>query len=139
MDPVYLLSCNAALQVLVSSLLGTLMLIPLQPWGKRLAPRLNMKALLATHMDWYMLAFMQWGAAFLMWRWPSLSSLHLAALLVFGGWTNALPYLLRGFGIHAFVMGGNAIQRISAGIAGVSVLAIIVAWAALVWQMRHLA
>ena len=27
--------------------------------------------------------------------------------LVFGGWTNALPYLLRGFGINVFVMGGG--------------------------------
>ena len=60
-------------------------------------------------------------------------------LLVFGGWTNALPYLLRGFGINAFVMGGNAVQRISAGIAGISVLAIIVAWTILSWQMLHLA
>lgn len=138
MDPIYLLACNAALQVLVSSLLGTLMLIPLQPWGKRFAARVNMKSLLATHMDWYMLAFMQWGAAFIMWHWSSTASLPIAALLVFGGWTNALPYLLRGFGINAFVMGGNALQRISAAIAGVSVMAIITAWAVLCWQMLHL-
>ena len=74
MNSVQLLSCNAALQVLVSSLLGTLMLIPMQPWGKRVAARINMKSLLATHMDWYMLAFMQFGAAFIMDRWPSTAS-----------------------------------------------------------------
>ncbi len=123
----------------MSSLLGTLMLIPLQPWGKRVAARLNMKSLLATHMDWYMLAFMQWGAAFIMWRWQATSSLHVAILLAFGGWTNALPYLLRGFGVNAFVMGGNMVQRISAGVAGLSVLAIITAWAVLSWQLLHLA
>lgn len=139
MDPTHLLACNAALQVLVSSLLGTLMLLPLQPWGKWFAARMNMKSLLATHMDWYMLAFMQWGAAFIMWRWPSTSSLPIAGLLVFGGWTNAIPYLLRGFDINAFVMGGNMVQRISAGIAGLSVLAIIVAWVVISWQMLHLA
>lgn len=137
MDPIELLAFNAALQVLVSSLLGTLMLIPLQPWGKRMASRLNMKSLLATHMDWYMLAFMQWGAAFIMWRWSSTASELVAWLLVFGGWTNALPYLLRGFGINAFVMGGNWLQRISAGIAGLSVLAIITSWTILCWQLFH--
>jgi hypothetical protein len=135
MDPIYLLSLNAGLQVLVSSLLGTLMLIPLQPWGKKLMPKVNMKSLVATHLDWYMLAFMQWGAAFIMSHWPSTSSLPLAWLLVFGGWTNALPYLLRGLGINAFVMGGNTFQRICAGIAGISVLAIIAAWAILCWQL----
>lgn len=134
-DPVFALSCNAALQVLVSSLLGTFMLIPLQPWGKKLAARINMKSLLATHMDWYMLAFMQWGAAFMMDRWDSARDTQLALLLMFGGWTNALPYLLRGFGVNAFVMGGNALQRVSAGIAGLSVLAILVAWTAIIWRM----
>lgn len=138
MDSVYLLSCNAAIQVLVSSLLGTFMLIPMQPWGRRVAARVNMKALLATHIDWYMLAFMQWGAAFIMWRWPGLANPVLACLLVFGGWTNALPYLLRGFGINAFVMGGGAVQRASAGLAGLSVLAILVAWGVLVWRLLGL-
>lgn len=134
-DPVFALSCNAALQVLVSSLLGTFMLIPLQPWGKKLAARINMKSLLATHMDWYMLAFMQWGAAFMMNQWPAAHDPQMALLLMFGGWTNALPYLLRGFGVNAFVLGGNAVQRISAGIAGLSVIAIIVAWSTIIWRM----
>lgn len=134
-DPVFALSCNAALQVLVSSLLGTFMLIPLQPWGKKLAAHINMKSLLATHMDWYMLAFMQWGAAFMMDRWDAARDPQLALLLMFGGWTNALPYLLRGFGVNAFVMGGNTLQRVSAGIAGLSVLAILVAWTLIIWRM----
>ena len=138
MTSVQLLACNAALQVLVSSVLGTLMLIPLQPWGKKVAARINMKSLVATHLDWYMLAFMQFGAAFIMDRWPTTASQLIAMLLVFGGWTNALPYLLRGFGINAFVMGGNSLQSVSAGIAGMSVLAIIVAWAVLAWQLLHL-
>ena len=133
-DPVFALSLNAALQVLVSSLLGTFMLIPLQPWGKKLAARINMKSLLATHMDWYMLAFMA-RAAFMMDRWDSARDPRLALLLMFGGWTNALPYLLRGFGVNAFVMGGNSLQRVSAGIAGLSVLAILVAWSAIIWRM----
>jgi hypothetical protein len=133
LDPVFVLAFNAGAQVLVSSLLGSFMLIPMQPWfheiaGRKLAGRVNMKSLLATHLDWYMLAFMQWGAAFIMSRWPHTASLWVAWLLVFGGWTNALPYLLRGFGVNAFVMAGGALQRICAGIAGLSVLAILTAW-----------
>jgi len=134
-DPVWALSCNAAAQVLVSSLLGTLMLIPMQPWGRKLAPKLNMRALLSTHLDWYMLAFMQWGAAFMMDRWPQLRSADVAALLMFGGWVNALPYLVRGFGLNAFVMGGGLLHRTAAAIAGVSVAAILAAWGVLLWGM----
>ncbi len=136
-DPVFALACNGAAQVLVSSLLGTFMLIPLQPWGRKLAGRVNMKSLLATHLDWYMLAFMQWGASFMMARWPTTQSMPVAALLVFGGWANPLPYLLRGFGINAFVMGGGAMQRAAATFAGLSVLAILTAWSMLLWRMLH--
>lgn len=134
-DPVYALAFNAGAQVLVSSLLGSFMLIPLQPWGRKLAGRVNMKSLLATHLDWYMLAFMQWGAAFIMDRWSHTAEPWIAALLIFGGWTNAIPYLLRGFGINAFAMAGDAVQRVAAGIAGLSVIAILVAWTTILTRM----
>jgi hypothetical protein len=134
-DPVFVLALNGAAQVLVSSLLGSLMLIPMQPWGRKLAGRVNMKALLSTHLDWYMLAFMQWGAAWIMKEWPAARSELTCVLLVFGGWTNALPYLLRGFGINAFVLAGDATQRIAASIAGASALAILVAWVRVVAAM----
>lgn len=134
-DPVLLLAFNAGAQVLVSSLLGALMLVPMQPWGKALRPRLHNKALLAVHLDLYMLAFMQWGAAFTMRAWPALASGPVAWMLVFGGWTNPMPYLLRGFGINAFVLAGAPVQRIAAGIAGCSVIAILVAWSRILWGM----
>lgn len=138
-NPVLLLAFNAAAQVLVSSLLGTLMLVPMQPWAKGLRGRWNAKALLAMHLDLYMLAFMQWGAAFTMQQWPSTASTIAACLLVFGGWVNPLPYLLRGFGLNAFVFAGGGAQRFAAGVAGMSVLAIIVAWALLLRQLWALA
>lgn len=143
-DPVFVLACNAAAQVLVSSLLGSFMLIPMQPWGKKALSRfvgierVHMKALLSAHLDWYMLAFMQWGAAFIMQRWPSTQSMWVAGLLVFGGWTNALPYLLRGFGIDAFVMGGDGTQRFWAGVSGASALSILVAWSLVLASMLSL-
>jgi hypothetical protein len=127
-DPLKLLAANASAQVLAASLLGVAMLIPMQPWAKKLRPGLNAKALLSAHLDWLMLAFMQWGAAFTMLQWPQTRSLWVAWLLMFGGWVNALPYLFRGAGIDAFVFGGRWPQRVAASLSGVSSLAIIVAW-----------
>jgi hypothetical protein len=134
-NPVWLLSLNASLQVLVSSLLGVVMLLPMQPWGKKLLPSFDPKALLSTHLDWLMLAFMQWGAAFCMAQFPHCRSSLAAQLLVFGGWTNALPYLLRAFRINAFVLAGPPKQLVSAAIAGLSSLAIICAWGLIVWRL----
>ena len=127
-DPTTLLAFNAALQILVSSVFGVLMLVPMQPWGKALRGRVNARALLATHLDWLMLAFMQFGASFVFSRWPVTASPGAAWMLVFGGWVNPLPYLIRGFGIDAFVFAGPPLQRIAASIAAVSVAAIITAW-----------
>jgi hypothetical protein len=127
-DPTMLLAFNAALQILVSSVFGVLMLVPMQPWGKALRSRVNARALLATHLDWLMLAFMQFGASFIFSRWPVTASPGAAWMLVFGGWVNPLPYLIRGFGIDAFVFAGPPVQRVAASIAAVSVAAIITAW-----------
>lgn len=134
-DSVWLLSFNAGLQVFVSSVLGSLMLIPMQPWGRRFAEKVDMRSLLAAHLDWYMLAFMQWGAAWLMHQWPATQSSTVAWLLVFGGWTNALPYLLRGAGINAFAFAGDARQRIAASISGISAGSILIAWGLLLSGM----
>jgi hypothetical protein len=80
-EPLRLLTGNAALQVFVSSLLGFAMLIPRQPWAKRLAPHFDQKALLSVHLDWLMLAFMQWGAVLVMTQWPGAARPWVAWLL----------------------------------------------------------
>lgn len=139
MDPIWLLSFNAGAQLLASSLLGSLMLLPMQPWAAGLRRRWNQKALLATHLDLYMLAFMQLGVAFIMGRHGATASTTTAWLLVFGGWMNPLPYLLRGFGINAFVFAGPGKQRAFAALGGLSVTAILIALASLMsslWQAR---
>src|SRR4051812_630394 len=118
--PIALLAFNGSLQILVSSLLGTAMLVPMQPWGRALLPKLNMKALLAVHLDWLMLAFMQFAAAFVMAQWPLTASVPAAWLLVYSGWMNATPYLFRGFGINAFVLAGPPKQLATALLAGTS-------------------
>lgn len=128
MGPSWLLSLSASLQIAFSSILGFVMLIPMQPWGKALRLPVDPKALVAAHLDWIMLAFMQFGAAFVVARWPIASAETAAWLLVFGGWLNPVPYILRGVGINAFAFAGGVKQRVSASIAGSSALAILVAW-----------
>ena len=135
-DPTALLAYNAGLQIFVSSLLGSLMLIPMQPWGKRLRPHIDFKALLSTHLDWLMLAFMQGVATFIFVHWPETKSRGVAIALVFGGWTNPVSYLLRGFGVNAFAFAGPPVQRVSAAIVGLSAACIITAWATILWRFR---
>lgn len=134
-EAISILSANASAQVLVSSLLGAAMLIPMQPWATGLKAKVNMRALLSTHLDWLMLAFMQWGAVLTMMHWPATRSLAIAILLVAGGWANALPYLFRGFGINAFALTGSRVQRAAATLGALSSAAIIVAWTLVCWRI----
>lgn len=129
-----LLALNAALQIAFSSALGFAMLIPLQPWGQRAGKLLRSRLMTAAHLDWFMLAFMQVTAAFLLDRWPvdAPVAAAVAALLVAGGWLNPVPYVLKAAGIDAFVWAGPPRQKIAASVAGLSSLAILVAWIVLI-------
>lgn len=135
MDPVLLLCFNASLQILVSCLLGVAMLIPLQPWARGLARGFDYKSVGHAHLDWLMLAFMQFGAAFVMKQWPPVGDLTTAVLLMFGGWMNATPYLFRAFGVNAFVLAGDLRQILATSLAGVSSMAVLVAWFRMVWVL----
>jgi hypothetical protein len=119
---------NALLQTFISTILGFIMLVPLQPWGKFFTPYLpSTHAMLAVHLDWYMLAFMESLIASIFYIYPKLSSQTISNLLIFGGWVNPLAYLLRDLGINAFVFGGDVRQLIAATISGISALSIIFA------------
>jgi hypothetical protein len=137
-DPILLLAGNGSLQILASCLLGAFMLLPMQPWGCALLPNADLKSLRSTHVDWLMLAFMQFGAAFIFARWPAVAARETAWMLVFGGWINPLPFLLRGFGIDAFVFGGPPLQRSAASVSGLSAVAIIGAWALILLRLSQL-
>lgn len=128
MDPLLLLCFNASLQIFVSCLLGVAMLIPLQPWARGLARGFDYKSVGHAHLDWLMLAFMQFGAAFVMKEWPPVRDISTAWLLVFGGWMNATPYLFRAFGVNAFVLAGDWRQILATSLAGLSSAAVVVAW-----------
>jgi hypothetical protein len=134
-DPLRVLCLNASLQIAASCGLGFVMLLPMQPWARRVRLPVDNRSLLAVHLDLIMLAFMQFGAAFVLSRWALRAAGVVAGLLVFGGWVNPLPYLLRGAGINAFVLGGSAKQRVAASLAGLSAASILVAWSLLAAQL----
>ncbi|APR77485.1 Hypothetical protein A7982_02832 [Minicystis rosea] len=119
-----LLVTNAVAQVLFSCLFGWAMLVPMQPWGQRWRNILPVKAALAAHLDWIMLGLAQglvaYASGLVEPRHPTL----VTALLVFGGWVNPVPYLLRAKGTDAFVLAGGLRQRAAALLAGTSSLAL---------------
>jgi len=132
-DPVRWLILNATLQFLVSSILGVLLLLPMQTWGKGLTRFVaNVPDMRATHLDWLMLGLMQYGIAFGLSHMPLIDAPLIAGLLIFGGWMNAFPYLARGlWGINAFQLSGPPKQFFCALLGLISVCALITAFSLL--------
>jgi hypothetical protein len=132
--PVRLLVVSAALQMVFAIVVGFLMLIPMQPWGRglgRLLPR--PRELGSAHLDWIVLALAQFAAAFALQTFP-VAGVHLCAwLLVIGGWLNPLPYVFRGYGVNAFVLGGPSSQRAASLVALSSSLALAGGWGLLAY------
>ncbi len=136
MNAVFLLAANAAAQFVFASLLGFLMLLPMQPWARGLGAVgrvLRSKAMTAAHVDWLMLASMQIAAAFLLDRFPIATTAARTAAwtLVLGGWINPLAYVFRATGIDAFVLAGPPRQLFASSMAAASALAITVGWSTL--------
>jgi hypothetical protein len=130
MTPEQMLAWNAGAQLAFSSLLGWAMLFPRQPWGQRWKLLLH-RGFTSAHLDWMMLAFMQFGASYALARHGVPHARTIALALVIGGWLNPIPYVLRAFGIDAFSLAGDWKQRVSAAISGGSALLITVAWIAI--------
>jgi hypothetical protein len=130
------LMLNASIQILVSTILGFIMLIPMQPWGQDMGSYFpSMHAMLAVHLDWYMLAFMEFSCAVLFIFHPSIASSNISRALMFGGWVNPMAYLLRDIGIDAFVIGGDIRQMTAALISGLSATCILVSWIVIVGRL----
>jgi len=126
-----LLTWNAGAQIAFATLLGWVMLIPRQPWGRRWK-QLHARDVTEAHLDWMMLAFMQFGASYAMANHSLAHGDWIARALIAGGWLNPIPYLLRAFGINAFAFTGDWKQRTSAALSGISSLLITTAWIAIV-------
>lgn len=139
MEAIRNLRMNGALQIAGSSCLGVMMLFPMQTWwpkSLKLGGR-TMKEIGSVHLDYYMLAFMQFSAASLLQNHVEISGQNenevqtVCKLLMFGGLANPTAYLFRAFGINAFVIDPRAsvIQNLAATFGAVSAVSILVAWA----------
>jgi hypothetical protein len=127
--PIYWLLVSAALEIIVSCLLGFVMLLPMQPWGKALRERLPpTRGLMSVHLDLLMLALMQLGAAFAMRALPGGHDRWVAGLLIFSGWLNVTPYVWRLAGVNAFALGGGPLQLFAALLSLASTLALTSGW-----------
>jgi hypothetical protein len=120
---------SGTLELLVSSVLGFLLLIPMQPWGKNFFRGVkNPQDLRSTHIDWLLLAFLQFAVAFGLSVMPIGNQTLVISLTMFGAWMNATPYLIRGvWGINAFSLSGDWKQVCSASLALVSVASLLTA------------
>lgn len=128
LDATKVLTFSGSLSVLFAALLGTAMLIPLQPWGRAAFRSVNFKQLLAAHLDWVMLGLMQGLAAGLVAVFELAPSSFVVWAMVLGAWLNPLPYVFRAFGINAFSFSGPLVQRTAAALGGVSSALIVLAW-----------
>jgi len=137
--PITWLLVSAAAEMLVASLLGYAMLIPMQPWGQRLGVRWPPpRVLMSIHLDFVMLSLMQFGAAAGIHALPGPRDGLAAALLAVSGWLNVTPYLWRAAGVNAFVLAGGALQRAAALLSLVGTLALVTGWLVLLlgWAGR---
>ena len=114
-----------------SAVLGFVMLVPMQPWGKGLFPAFNAKQVGAAHLDWIVLALMLGLAAGVIVACGLSPSTTVVVALAAGAWLNPLPYVFRAFGINAFVLSGPLHQRLAAGLGLLSSLLILYGWGTL--------
>src|SRR3569833_2621208 len=113
--PITWLLVSAAAEMLVASLLGYAMMMPMQPWGQRLGVRWPPpRVLMSIHLDFVMLSLMQFGAAAGIHALPGPRDGLAAALLAVSGWLNVTPYLWRAAGVNAFVLAGGGRRRAAA-------------------------
>jgi hypothetical protein len=116
---------SGCLAIFLSSLFGILLLTPSVRTTENAA---RLKQLGKAHVDWILLGLMSVAAGTLAW----LHDLNLhpgfVALILFGAWTNPLPYVFRAYGIDAFQFAGGLSQRSSAALAALSVAAVLIGW-----------
>jgi hypothetical protein len=131
-SPTHWLLVSATLEIIVASLLGFVMLIPMQPRFQALrASWPPTRALMSVHLDLVMLAFMQLLAGLAMRAFPGPHDRLAGVLLVGSGWLNVAPYAWRMVGVNAFALAGGPLQRFAALTSLAGTLALTGGWIAL--------
>lgn len=111
-----------------SSLVGFIMLVPMQPWGQRWFPHLTMKHIGAAHLDWIVLGLMLGLAAGVIVAFGLSVPRAAVYALIMGAWLNPMPYVFRAFGVNGFVLAGPPHQVAAALVGLVSSLCVVFGW-----------
>jgi hypothetical protein len=134
-SPTDFLMLSAVMQVLFTTLLGWLMLIPHQVWGNgsAFAVRLRSRDVTMAHVDWVMLALLQFAASYAMSLKSPQQAFIVSRCLVFNGWVAPAVYLAKAWGINGFRLDGKRGVDTLIGLAGlVGVVAFTYGWAQIV-------
>ncbi len=134
-SPTDFLMLSAVMQVLFTTLLGWLMLIPHQVWGDdfAFAMRLRSRHVAMAHVDWVMLALVQFAAAYAMSLKSPPQAFIVSRCLVFNGWIAPTVYLAKAWGINGFRLDGKRGMDTLIGLAGLmGVIAFTYGWAIIV-------
>jgi hypothetical protein len=123
---------SGCLAVFLSSLFGLALLAPTIRAPEN-AERL--KQLGKAHVDWIMLGLMSVAAGTLIWLHALNVDPLFVMLILFGAWTNPLPYAFRAYGIDAFRFAGGSRQRSASAFAAISVAALLAGWARIFFQV----
>lgn len=108
-SPTEFLMRSATLQILFTTLLGWAMLVPHQVWGNgsAFATRLRSRDVTSAHVDWVMLALVQFAAAYAMSLKSPPQAYIASRCLVFNGWVAPAVYLAKAWGINGFRLDGK--------------------------------
>lgn len=125
---------SGCLAIFLSSLFGILLLTPSVRTTENAA---RLKQLGKAHVDWILLGLMSVAAGTLAWLHGLTLHPAFIALILFGAWTNPLPYVFRAYGIDAFQFAGGLSQRSSAAFAALSVAAVLIGWLGIFVQVAR--
>lgn len=133
------LALSGSISIFFSAWIGVIMLFPRRPDpGSSAAPGVNFKQIGAAHLDWIMLGLMQGLAGLLILLFAVTPAPYVLWMMAFGAWLNPLPYVVRAFGINAFVFAGGPLQRSAATLGGLSSTAILASWSMIFWAIASL-
>jgi len=135
-SPTDFLLLSGVMLILFTTLLGWLMLIPHQVWGNNsaFATRLRSRDVTMAHVDWVMLALVQFAAAYAMSLKSPQQAFIVSRCLVFNGWVAPALYLAKAWGINGFRLDGKRGVDTLIGLAGlVGVVAFTYGWLMIVW------
>ncbi len=133
-DATLFLVRSGLLQIAWTTLLGWLMLLPHQAYAPALAVRLRSEGVRHAHVDWVMLALVQFAAAYALTLRKVPDADFCGRLIAFNAWYAPVVYFLRPWGINGFRLDGKKVIDTVVGSLGfVGICAFTYGWGQIAW------